>query len=74
MNRIPPIFVDFSNSGAENGSQADPFNTIMEAVTAIPVTPRTIRISGGSYPEAITISKPCTLKAWKNGSVTIGDL
>jgi hypothetical protein len=69
---IPPIFVDRANSGTENGSQALPFNTLQEAITAIPEPPRTIRISGGSYNETFTINKPCTLKGWRNGSVVIG--
>ncbi len=69
---IPPIFVDWTNSGTENGTQANPYNTILEAINAIPIPPRTIRISGGTYPETIIINKPCTLKSWKNGSVIIG--
>jgi hypothetical protein len=69
---IPPIFVDRGNAGGETGSQAEPFNTVLEAINSIPVSPRTLRISGGTYPENLVISTPCTLKGWRNGSAVIG--
>jgi hypothetical protein len=69
---VPPIFVDYSNTGAENGTQNNPFNTIQEAVNSIPEPPRTIRISGGSYPGALVINKPCALRGWRNGNAVIG--
>jgi hypothetical protein len=69
---IPPIFVDSSNTGVENGTQSNPFNTIQEAVNAIPDPPRTIRVSGGSYPGPLVIDKACTLKGWRNGNAVIG--
>ena len=70
--RIPPIFVDWSNTGYEVGSQTNPFNTLIEAVGAITEPPRTIRISGGSYPETMVIDIPCTLKGWRNGDAIVG--
>ncbi len=70
--RMPPIFVDRSNMSLENGSQANPFNTVPEGISAIPEAPRTIRIAGGSYPEQFDINTPCTLKGWRNGSAIIG--
>ena len=69
---IPPIFVDWTNSGTESGTQANPHNTLAEAINAIPTAPRTIRISGGTYPENTVINTPCTLKGWRNGNAVIG--
>jgi len=70
---IPPIFVDLANSGVGNGSQANPYDSVSEAIAAVPEPPRTIRISGGSYDEPMVIDTPCTLRGWKNGSVIIGE-
>jgi|GEM_PF-6432964 len=70
--RMPPICVDGSNTGSQSGSQADPFDTMSEALAAIPEPPRTIRIAGGSYDETMIIDKPCTLMAWRNGNAIIG--
>ncbi|MFQ5813764.1 MAG: hypothetical protein ACE5I2_11355 [Anaerolineae bacterium] len=70
--QMPPIFVDRSNTGFENGSQAKPFNMVSEGVAAVPEPPRTIRIAGGSYPETLVINTPCTLKGWRNGNAVIG--
>ena len=69
---MPPIFVDQSQTGTENGSQANPFDTVYEGVSAIPTPPRTIKIAGGSYPDSIVINTPCTLKGWRNGNAVIG--
>lgn len=69
---MPPLFVDWSFSGVERGSQSNPFNTVPEAISAIPEPPRTVRIAGGNYPGSLTISTPCTLKGWKSGSAFIG--
>lgn len=49
------IWVDDSNSGAEDGSQANPWNTITEAITAASAGTK-IRVMPGSY-AAFTISK-----------------
>jgi hypothetical protein len=70
--RMPPIFVNKANTGSEDGSQAHPYNTVLEGISAIPEPPRTIRIAGGSYPETMVINTPCTLMGWKNGNVVIG--
>lgn len=69
---MPPIFVDQANSGSENGTQANPFNTVLGGVNAIPEPPRTIRIAGGSYAEKLVINTPVTLKGWRNGNAVIG--
>jgi M6 family metalloprotease-like protein len=70
--RLTPIFVDIANSGTETGSEQNPFNTVGEAVSAIPVGPRTLQIAHGQYPESVTISTPCTLTAAPNATATIG--
>jgi hypothetical protein len=70
--RMPPIFVDRSHTGTENGSQANPFNTVPEGIAAIPEPPRTIRIAGGSYPGSLVINTPSTLMGWRNGDAVIG--
>jgi M6 family metalloprotease-like protein len=68
---IPPIFVDHANTGAEDGSQAHPFDTIDEALLAMPESPRTILVAGGDYPP-MTLSTPCRLKGWVNGDAVLG--
>jgi M6 family metalloprotease-like protein len=70
--RMTPIFVDYSNSGTENGTLNQPYNTIAEALIAIPEPPRTIRIRGGHYPGSYTINTPCTLMKWRSGNAVIG--
>jgi len=63
-------WVEFGYSGTEQGTVTEPYNTLVEAVNAVPVG-GLINIQAGSSGEAITISKAVTLKAWY-GSVTIG--
>jgi len=71
--RMPPIFVDEATPWSiEDGSQQSPYDTVGEAIAAIPEHPRTIRIAGGSYPETMVINSPLTLMGWKNGDVVIG--
>jgi M6 family metalloprotease-like protein len=71
--RMPPIFVDRANGGSETGSRTNPFNTVSEGIAAIPTPPRTIKIAGGSYPEPMVISTPCSLMGWRNGNAVIGE-
>jgi M6 family metalloprotease-like protein len=70
--RMPPIFVDHLNLGYETGSRDNPFHVINAAMDAISEPPRTLKIAGGSYPETMTISTPCTLTGWRNGNAVIG--
>ena len=70
--RMPPIFVDHLNFEYETGSRDNPFNTINKGITGIPESPRTLKIAGGSYPETMIISTPCTLMGWRNGNAVIG--
>jgi M6 family metalloprotease-like protein len=69
---MPPIFSDVAYVGVERGSQDQPYDTLGEALTAIPSPPRTIRLAGGNYDEQLTIKKPCMLMRWKGGKVFVG--
>ncbi len=66
------IWVNASYMFTELGLPGDPFNTISEAINALPPfnTGVTIHLIGGSYPP-ITISQPCTITAEFNPA-TIG--
>jgi len=70
----PPIWVDFAYTGVELGSQAQPFNTLGEAVNTASAGDL-IRIKGntatGFSLETGTISKPLTIDA-ANGTVRVG--
>jgi hypothetical protein len=71
--RMPALFVDKqNNSGTETGSQQTPFNTVGEAIAAIPEAPRTVAVKQGSYPENLTITTAMTLMGWGAGSAIIG--
>jgi len=66
------IWVNASYMFTELGLPGDPFNTIPEALNALPPfnTGVTIHLIGGAYPP-ITISQPCTITAEFNAA-TIG--
>ncbi|MFQ5605522.1 MAG: DNRLRE domain-containing protein, partial [bacterium] len=52
------VYVDASNSGPEDGSKANPWNTIQEAVNNLPNrTPRYIFVAPGTYNERVKIDK-----------------
>ena len=63
-------WVDFANFGFENGSFANPYNTLAEGVAAAAYGGR-LRVKAGSSREAITISKRVSLEAF-DGPVTVG--
>jgi len=54
------IYVDDSNTGIEDGSQAHPYNTISEGINAI-VSGGTIRVAAGQYNERLVIEKNLNL-------------
>jgi len=66
-------WVDFSWLGSENGSESNPFNTLAQAVNALPygTTNNHIYIKPGTSSETMTISKPMTINA-AGGSATVG--
>jgi hypothetical protein len=59
-------YVDDSNtSGTEDGTQANPYNTISEAVTAASAGD-TVIVAGGTYVEDVSVQKSLIIKA-QNG-------
>ncbi|OGZ03683.1 MAG: hypothetical protein A2648_01875 [Candidatus Lloydbacteria bacterium RIFCSPHIGHO2_01_FULL_41_20] len=60
------IYVDDSNEGEGDGTEANPFQTIGEGVNAAP-TGGTVHVAAGNYDEAVTISKPLTLSGAQAG-------
>jgi len=70
MQLLSEVFVNFGYSGLENGSAANPYDTVLEAL--VHVTDRgTLRVAVGTMPGPITIEKPVTIRA-QDGAVTIG--
>lgn len=66
-----PVWVDFNYSGAiENGSFAQPFDTLAKGVSKVS-SGGTIAIKPGSSLETMTISKPMTITA-VGGAATVG--
>jgi hypothetical protein len=63
-------WVDFSHGGTENGSFAQPFNTVTEGVSAIPVSTSLILKAGASNWTG-PVNKGMTMRAF-GGPVTIG--
>jgi hypothetical protein len=67
-----PVYVDLGNTGYENGTQADPWNSVREGYGAV-LPDGTVYIMPAVYPEALTLSKPATLQRdGTSGTVTIG--
>jgi hypothetical protein len=63
------VFVDWQNSGTQNGSEAHPYRTIRQAVDALQCG--IIRVQPGAYPESpLTINKAVRLEV-PNGTVHI---
>jgi hypothetical protein len=67
---IGGVWVDFGYSGIETGSISQPFNTLGEAVTAVPPGGRVI-IRPGLSNERLTIGRAMSLEA-SGGVVRIG--
>jgi hypothetical protein len=64
-----PSYVDWRNtSGTEDGTPANPYNTVKEGTEAV-LPYGTVSIAGGNYPEQITIWQPMTLNATGGGAV-----
>lgn len=67
------VYVNLASTGRENGSSSNPFNTVEEGA-AIVQGGGTVRITGGNYPENLTISKPVTIQRnGGTGNVVIGN-
>jgi hypothetical protein len=74
-----PVYSDWTNTGIEDGTAGNPFNTVAEAVGVV-IPNGTVYIGSGSYPETETltvnppgliINRPVTLRT-TGGMVTIG--
>ncbi len=66
-----PTYVDRAASGYQDGSSTYPWNTVREGQGAV-WPGGTVYIRAGTYPENITICKPCVLSTWGAGDVVIG--
>ena len=70
---MPDLFntyVNAGNTGLEDGTQARPFNTVIEGIGAV-ANGGTVWIQAAHYPGAVTSLRPMTLRA-QNGTVIIG--
>ncbi|MBW8039566.1 MAG: hypothetical protein FVQ85_06160 [Planctomycetes bacterium] len=74
-----PVYSDWTNTGIEDGTAGNPFNTVTEAVEIV-IPNGTVYIGSGSYPETetltvnpsgLTINRPVTIRT-TGGMVTIG--
>lgn len=63
-------YVDRNASGFEDGSSANPFNTMLEGINSVPVGGH-LRILLGTYPGALTIDKNMTLHS-SGGTAILG--
>lgn len=65
-----PVWLNFSYPGTENGSQAQPFNTLREGLIAV-LPGGTVNVTGGVTLETPRLTKPAVLAA-PSGLVRIG--
>ena len=66
------IYVDWANSGSEDGTPSFPFNTILEGNFAI-APGNCLWIKAGSYDESVTFNKIMQIEVWGSGTVVIGE-
>ena len=67
-----PVYVDWSNTGYEDGTAANPYNTVLEGAETV-MPGGTVLIAPGNYPETPLIPYPCLLlRNGTSGSVIIG--
>jgi hypothetical protein len=66
---LNPVYVDWKNTGSEDGTISHPFDTAVEGVQAV-IPGGTVYIAPGSYPESFIANRPMTLMAY-GGTVTI---
>ncbi|MEK6798944.1 MAG: zinc-dependent metalloprotease family protein [Planctomycetota bacterium] len=67
---LNPAYVDWANSGVENGSSAFPFNTVREGIQVV-IPGGTLHIDPGAYHEGILANRPMILRT-TGGTVRIG--
>lgn len=63
------VYVDWNNTGCEEGTPTNPFNTVTEGSNSV-CPGGLVDIAAGLYPEEISINRAMTLRA-TGGSVTI---
>jgi pectin methylesterase-like acyl-CoA thioesterase len=70
QQREQPGYVDDDNAGFEDGSQANPYNTITEAVNAAD-DGDIIMVANGNYNENVNILKSLTIRSnkWRGGNI-----
>jgi len=71
LNPTDPVYVDNSWGGNEQGTQSEPFDTVIEGVFAV-LRDSNVFIDAGNYGENIRIDKAMTLNA-QGGVVRIGN-
>ncbi len=64
------IYVDWRNTGNEDGSQVAPYNTVTEGVGAAAIGGDVI-VADGTYPERLTVARRMTLRS-SGGPAVIG--
>jgi hypothetical protein len=64
------VWVDFANTGTENGSQAHPYNSLFQAQGAAPIG-YIMKVRDGASSESGTLSKPGEIRAI-GGVVRVG--
>ena len=68
----PTVYVDFAHPGTERGTQAEPFNSVLEAAAFVS-SGGTVSIAAGSSGETIIIGKAMTLvRGGASGTAVIG--
>lgn len=70
MVDAPTIYVDDDNTGVEDGSQANPWNTIQEAVD-VAQPGDTVYVNNGTYNEHVIVNKPLNLVGASRDNTTI---
>jgi hypothetical protein len=66
-----PVYVDSEHSGYQDGSFSEPWDTVHEGHGSV-IPGGEVKFDPGSYAETLTLRKPCTLRVWGSGTVTIG--
>jgi hypothetical protein len=67
-----PVCVSLYNSGYQDGTSEEPWDTVEEGYASV-YPQGTVFIMTGSYDETLSLSKACTLVRWgTSGTVTIG--
>ncbi len=60
---LNPVYVDWKNTGTEDGTISHPFDTAVEGVQAV-IPGGTVYIAPGTYPESFIANRPMTFMAY----------